>query len=456
MHTTEKYRWTAIFLIRGSKGMVDAMIQVVNQLLQVEKTNAVAVILCIKIQAENIPQHFPRKRDGVQEGWTTLFYMLASTEAGCFLQLITENANFDIRKQSDVSGFFQKNVLSNALANEYMIFTWDHGQPFGVFAGGEEELRTPTELDNDALTKKIKSETSPLLFHFKIWERLQQEINAERIEVDSLTDLPNQEFLNIFTITELKNAIQWAFGDKKIGIIVMANCNLQFFDTGYELSACAQYLVAFETEFYFKNSFDYKTIIERASGVAASSEMLAKLAVTTFGMETDKESEVMKNSVALFANNLSHYPQMAELIGSLAEALANLLPDNFEKIKDAVNSCGYITPNIPEYCLIDFRKFIVNLNRFVPEAFHLISYQLFISILDSIVIESFVGAEFLKNDASLISPSCFSVYLPKEPGDYQTSFLDNYMQNTSLSATEFARLFKWEFFIKKFMECFPQ
>jgi hypothetical protein len=80
------------------------------------------------------------------------------------------------------------------------------------------------------------------------------------------------------------------FGTKKIGVVAMSNCYLQFFDTGYELSSCVEYLVAFETHMYFDDPFNYKAVLEFVSyNPSAEPEEVAKLLVSTFGYNTFAE-----------------------------------------------------------------------------------------------------------------------------------------------------------------------
>lgn len=428
-----EFKWTIIFLMKSLSAQVSDMAAVIDQLLLARKTKDIAIVLCINIDSSLVPINFPRGTNGPSAGMTTLFYSLEnSTNA---LTLISENPQFDILKETSVTFFFRDIVQDKFRAEQYALFTWDHGQPFGIFGASDEALR-------------IVNSSNPLPLYFRLY-------NAFPNLKPKAQQLLSESDVQILNITELRNAITASFFGKKIGVIAMSNCYLQFFDTGYELSSCAEYLVAFETYMVFADPFHYKIILEAiSSNPYMSSKSLSKLIVSTFSYETNPNNLVnLKHSVALFANDLSWYPSIAKQIDELSKTLIKELPRYFQEIKTALSKCGYIAPNIEIFALVDFRNFIDCLYNEAPALFRDQSYDVIKKILDKAVVEAFIGEEFINESSDEFkAPSCFSIYLPKTPGVYHSPFRDLYMRESGLSPTEFVKRFTWDSFIARYIE----
>jgi hypothetical protein len=441
----KKHKWTAIFLIKGAADNIRELNQLLDQLTSVEETEDIAVVLCINIKAEIAPDILPITRvlgpgdvSMKEPGWTTLFCSLErNPKGGCIFQYIHESRDFRIDKEQDITGFFKEKVLSSFIAEKYILFTWDHGQPFGIFPGINRAARTPTENLN------LKT------FHFRQQKQLNLERQTHRMAVPTEED----DVLPILTITELKQAIQWAFDGQKIDVLVMANCFLHFFDTGYELSDTVDYLVTFETVMFFKDTFNYKVILEDiGNDPDILPEALSKNIVNLFASETNTAIPASRDEVALFANDLSWYAALGRMIDKLAEILTKALPTHREKILIAANKCDYISPGIPMFCLLDFRNLITHLYEEMPDVFTDSLFNTFKTLLDNVVIESFIGKDFDDDGTSAaIKPSGFSIYFPRLQEDYKTSFLDNFMTESSLSPTEFTKRFGWDMFIRHYI-----
>ena len=450
-----KFKWTAIFLVKGAADNTVELSQMLHELAAVKKSDEVAVVMGINIRIGFVPEllplpetHAPADPAAEKPEWTTLFYVLETNPAGgCLFRLIHEKKDFKLREETDLTDFFKNQVLASFLADQYILFTWDHGQPFGIFPGENEPAVRGAMIE-------AREKISPLTFHFRLAGELekQKEIQTGGKPIRAAIAEEADE-LPILTITELRQAIQWAFGDEKIDVLVMSNCYLQFFDTGYELSDCVDYLIAFETEMFFRDGFDYKMILEAISNdPQLTPENLSKAIVSSYSMQRTRKNLASKNSVALFANNLSWYPTVAKLMDELAQNLINEMPRYRESIQRAVDKCEYISPNIPSFCLIDFRNFIRCLHNEIPSAFNVATYEIFEAIFRQLVTASYIGNDFVaERDTRFVSPSCFSVYLPRTIGDYRTSFLNNFMLETSLSPTAFVKRFRWESFINSFI-----
>lgn len=440
----KKYKWTAIFLIKGAADNIEAFTQMLDQLATTKLSPDVAVVLCINIQADIAPPVLPLAtilgpgdKPVRRSGWTTLFCSLKTNATGNnTIDPICESREFRMDKEEDITVFFKQRVLSSFAAERYILFTWDHGQPFGIFPGiNQEPARSPLE--------KLQLNA----FHF----RQQKQLKTERL-TRAAAPIAADDALPMLTATELKQAIQWAFDGQKIDVLVMSNCFLQFFDTGYELSSCADYLVTFETIMYFNDSFNYKNILETlAANVAMVPETMAKNIVDIFSA-TPPHSSVSRDEVSLFANDLSWYPALARMIDRLADILTKAIPGHREKILQAATKCEYISPGIPMFCLLDFRNLVKHLHQEIPGLLSENFFNTLMTILDQVVVSSFIGKSFGEEGSlAAVSPSGFSIYFPILSEDYRTSFLDNFMTESSLSPTEFTRRFGWDQFIRQYI-----
>jgi len=450
--------WTAIFLIKGVDDTVKNMDNLVQELLLLKKTDDLAVILCINIKVEKIPAGYERGQDPATSGQTALIYCLESKQGGgCQLKILQEKPDFNIQRQQDIADFFDSNVLPDYAAKRYVLFTWDHGQPFGLYPQKKPLVGPDKGLKNvPAIIANNNRLYQPLLVHFRLWEFYRALSKDEKDR--SKLDIFLEDKLDMLVITELKNAIKDAFGDKNISLVVMANCYLQFFDTGYELSSCVNYLVAYETDMYFDNPFEYKTILEILTcNPDISDESLARMVVDSFSLSSnssnDDQTVLKRLSVALFANDLSWYPAIAKFIDELADQLYKELPRFYDKIKAAVDMCKHFSPGTPQFCLLDFGNFIRCLYSLAPGLFSVKSYEILNILLQKTVIASFIGDQLQNEDsAPFAAPSCFSVYLPNTNGFGNTDFFTNFIQSTSVYATEFEKRFKWERFIVRFTD----
>ena len=455
MENQIKKKWTVFFLIGFVDEFVIEMNNMLTDLLSVKKRDEVDIVLCINIKVDKIPPGFQRGKMTSSKKFTTLFYNIAPDGDGKnFLNLLCENDEFEIRRQADVTNFFKETILTQFLADDYILFTWDHGQPLGIFPHKDDPQVPSQESQALAILANRNQLFKPLLLHFRLFElssRLQDLPLKNKDRLPSPVQLQDDD-LQMLTITELRNAIEWAFGKKKIAMVVMMNCYLQFFDTGYELCNNVNYLVAFETEMNFRNGLDYETLFGMLSdNPDIPPATLAKLAVSTYAIKNSKDTAGLA-ATALFANDLSWYPGLAKLIDEFARNLTRELPRYLAQIQSALAKCKYITPNIPDYCLVDFKNFITCLYSEAPGLFPGALYDLMNLYLDKTVLESFKGASFYREgEDQFISPSAFSVYFPATARMFKSSFLADFMREDSLSPTEFVQDFYWENFIESFV-----
>lgn len=416
MNREECYKWTVVLLMKCAEDNKKSFARVVEQFCNLSSHDTVCVLICVMGQTENLPPclEHPTSADTI---WTTLVYKLdqgAKHDQTSHFTLLDEQPQFELQDEQLLTCFFREQVLAICPAQHYLLATWDHGQPFGIFPDRRER---PSNTDQ-VFSNIVKPQDMPLL-----------------------------------SIAALTRAIQHGFQGKKIDLLVMANCFQQFFDAGYELSPFVNYLVGYQTQMFFRDSFDYGFIVQMIQhDPQVSPKGLAQAFVQRFAMDRHGDNVTSKNSVALFANDLSWYPSLARLIHEVALILIDALPRYRKKIEAALDKCGPVSPNLPSYCLIDFRTLIHSLYNELPA---LITAQLFEYIrwvLDRAVIASYIGNQFVKeNDFRVVSPTGFSVYFPKTRKDYNTSFRDRFMHKDAIMASTFVKNYRWDDFIIKWI-----
>lgn len=429
-----EHTWTAIFLFKGVSENVADMKNTIDGLLSAHINRNILIIVFIHAQAEFLSaEDYPRPANSVATGWTTLCYKIEVENGRNYLVLLGEDNGCDLRDEESVTNFFGT-VLFPFLTDECMIFTWDHGQPFGIFKGeGVTEIKNP---DN------------PLVTRFRLWE-------AYPKAHEGLKKLMTSYAAEILTIAELRRAIELGFRGKTVGLLAMSNCYLQFFDTGYELSGCVEYLVAFETHMYFTDTFDYRLLLETAANnPGIKPRDLSKLLVNAFKSKVAEcKVNSSKSEVALVANDLSLYPCLASHIDQLSEILRNGIPKYAPDIKRAVDRCAPLAPEVRMFALVDFKNFVIRLREEVPVLLTQELYDDILATIDRTVVEKFIGDSF-KNEtaAPFKSPGSFTIYLPDKTSLYSSPFMQLFMDEASTDATAFVRNFSWDAFIARYMD----
>jgi hypothetical protein len=242
---------------------------------------------------------------------------------------------------------------------------------------------------------------------------------------------------------ELSKAISWAFENKKIDVITMMNCSLQFFDTGYSLSSVARYLVAPET-FMFFDEYNYKSIFGKLSeDPLISPKKLSKYIVESL--------RIKSRDLAIFAIRLKSYIKIGEMINELAKRFVDELPQAKTLIKNARDKSDYIDP---EFSVIDFFYFLESLKSEYPMHYKNYLIEKLLLVKEKIILEQFIGEDF-KNETGPTrqSPQGFSIYFPHEKSRLTTCISREFFNENSCQATLFVRVARWENFIFKYLTC---
>ncbi len=386
-------KWAIIFLIRAVDESAKQALTVIEQLKAAEINPAIEIIIWLHVTTENVPNDYPRGNKPSRYKTTNLFYEIKGNQLNC----LGENAGLSIKKPEDITDFFKEQVINRFIVEKYILFTWGHGTDFAIFQYG----------------------------------------------------------VGMLTMTDLSNAITNAFGNRKIDVIVMFNCFQQFFDTGYELSCSADYLLAFETFMYFENDLDYSVILEKLSGEPAiSTRAIASFIINSFAAKGDGNAE-QKNDTAFFANDLSWYDDMARLIDEMAVIMINNSENSFHKIQAAREKCEYIRFASDKHALIDFKKFLLSLYDLAPQLFPEDLYGRMIYYFNKIVLEEkFIGEVYKQERGDkTISPSGFSIYFPATKDKYNTNYSNLFFTEESPYATKFTKMFRWSNFISEYIKC---
>ena len=185
-----QYKWTIIFLIQSLDNSLEDMKKMMEDILLTQINKQVSVIIVVTINKNRVPPHYPVSLSSNEETQTTLCFQLIKQNNRVTLNLLSESFTFRLNKPVDLADFFNDTILKKYNAEHYLLFTWDHGHPFGIFEP------------------------------------------AQNIFLE-----------NYLTTSKLKSAIEKSI--KKIDIVVMNNCFCQFFDTGYELRKSIEFLIVF-------------------------------------------------------------------------------------------------------------------------------------------------------------------------------------------------------------------
>jgi hypothetical protein len=258
-------------------------INILDQLMTLRFPDEVAMVLGISFNRKNLLallRQNPRliRPDGANASFTTMFFKITTIEGGHRneISIIHKKTGFNLASESDISGFFRQRILRHFKARRYLLFTWDHGN-------GHEIFDTANQRPHGLESNKI---------------------------VNSNPETP------VLTMDELSRAIRWSLGPRKIHLLIMMNCNMQVFDTGYALRKNVKYLIAPQTtigvlDYYYQHIFSHL-----AKKPHISPRALADYVIKSF-RENVEDYGYAKN-VVLSACRLKHVQEVARGMNKLA------------------------------------------------------------------------------------------------------------------------------------------
>ncbi|WP_422358837.1 clostripain-related cysteine peptidase [Reichenbachiella sp.] len=282
MHNSAKKEWTVFFLAKSIES--EDTKRLIRLLKKIENTSFdphIAVVFCINFNRFyldalfKLDEHFVDPNSKVV--FTTMFFQFSQGEVHSEnrLRCIGEKEDFDITHADDVSFFFKRFVLNKYKAKNYLLFTWDHGNGFNIFHG----------------------------------------IGQGGVNEDSKT-------VPILEMRELANAIKIAFGSNKIDLLIMMNCYMQMFDTGFALCEHVDYLVAPQSFMEF-GEYDYEGIFSKLATDVNQKKKINAKELGEFVIQRF-EKKKPKSNLQISCVNLSSLDDIYDFSNDLDE-LAELL-----------------------------------------------------------------------------------------------------------------------------------
>jgi hypothetical protein len=202
-----------------------------------------------------------------------------------------------------------ESVLKNALTyikekgllrEKFLLFTWDHGAGFGIFAGDPRDR-------NETGRKILRIHPGPRL--------------------------------HMLTSIQINHALG-SLG-RKTDLVIMMNCWTKMLETGYELAENVDISVAPETVDYFAG-YDYIKIINQlAANPNSIAEEIAVVAVDSIPAKFDQSVEFKTHlkDVVIRATRLSQSADTARALDTVAVELTNALSNQFSAIRHIREHC---------------------------------------------------------------------------------------------------------------------
>lgn len=253
MELTKKKAWTVFFLVKSvDQETMKFLIGMLKTLTGVAFGEEIAVVFCINFKKSHMEALMSLDEELVTEAsgndYTTRFFRFipARSGSGNTLDPLGEEYQFNVTEETDLYKFFREKIVMTYSAHRYLLFTWDHGNGFGIFGGAPQDQREVKVITSD-------------------------------------TPVP------VLTMDELALALSWSFGQTKINVIVMMNCLMQVTDTAYALRNQAKYLIAPESLMDF-GAYDYNAIFSHlAANPCINSRKLSSFIVNSFKKNTDPD-----------------------------------------------------------------------------------------------------------------------------------------------------------------------
>jgi hypothetical protein len=436
MGIKKKRKWTVFFLIKSVDDSIDELILMVNEVRSLYFTKEIAVVFCVNIAEQNVP--FLLSGDGPEVGtsrvkktFTTLFLKLEPDDTnGRFpnkLVKFDEKPDFDLTVSEHLTGYFRSHILERFQAKRYMLFTWDHGNAFGIFG-------RHANPQNDVFNSFDDDGMDPEVF-------AQLDI-VDQVGFKFVTG----ETSDLLTMEELATSLQFAFGDTKIDIIAMMNCHMQVVDTGFALRDAAKYLVASELYMDF-NGYNYPFIFQlMIDDPKISPRKLARHIVSSFKNKIFPRTDLGKfdkSITAISAVELFYFFKFEKFVNRLSEFLITLLPLAYTIINNAREAASLSLTND----LVDVYTFLDKIAEKQQFNDNTLLASLVFSMKEMVIFQTYIGDAF-KNEnpsepPSIYRPTGLSVFFPlfATPEGLDRPALEN---------TSFFKNTKWKEFLLHF------
>lgn len=441
----KRYKWTVFFLIKSTGVALSQTVAFINKIRKAELCSTTGVSLCITAQKGDLPAIESGKTENQQEdkSTTTAFYYVASDECNQGLNMlvkITEKEGFRLDDPVDVKTYFTEQVLKKMRADHYLLFTWDHGDTFGIFdRTGDTDPAPVNGSGNHEMNWGVQIHGMKIMNTDKF---VRADLQNEQRE------FPQDQMKNVLSMDELASAVEWAFG-RPIDVMVMMNCYMQQMDTCYALRKSIRYLVAPENAMDF-NGYDYEGILNYITSFPDDTPYeVAEYVVRSFAYtkyERLSDGEKARDDIALFAWDLSFFTKLADLIDRIAERLSVAMQEDGTAIVSVRNS---MTLNLTPYHTYDIITFLEGVDLVTSDE-HLKSLiQQFIHIYKVAGVYYYIGKNWLGRSTKDM-PRGLTVFFPiLNPTSIQgLAFLDFYKHSTYSDECRWNH-FVLEYFVEK-------
>ena len=210
-------------------------------------------------------------------------------------------------------------------------------------------------------------------------------------------------------------------------------------------------MVAPETLIYF-NGYNYRSIFnllsrkKRVTPWEVCSHVITSFRKKDNYPDPQTEAEA-KFNVAFFASKLEAYFSMGKVIDAISTNLILHLDEKFDRIKACRDRFRKIKDS-SLYHIIDYSTFIKFLEIETNKRWSTSLIKRYRRVLKRLIVKQYVGMNFRQESPdSITSPSGFSVYFPKEFGEYNGEFQRLFQEEISEHAGDFIKKFSWDNFI---------
>ncbi|WP_456462068.1 clostripain-related cysteine peptidase [Reichenbachiella sp.] len=339
-----KKEWTVIFLAKSiPTGDMSYLIHLLKEIAHIDFGSQVDVFFAINFDRTYLEalmtldeELLNRRAEG---DYTTIFFRLENDQNQGKNKLVQtdEQVNFDITNGTDIELYLKEIVLKVNKSKKHMLFTWDHGNGFGIFKG---------------------------------------------VGKGGLTD-PKKEAKRVLSMDELGHALSRTFGNEKVELMVMMNCFMQLFDTSYALKRNVSGLVAPQTDLTFYE-YDYKTFFEtlvknpNTDGLSLGKKLIEKF--------DDKKSKIL-NKLSVSFIDLSIVDSIVMLLDELADRLLTHIKEGqWRPVEMSFKNAAMVDKS---RMIIDFRSLIEELKKHLNKEDETLNKLLL--AFDQMIIHSFTN-----------------------------------------------------------------
>lgn len=262
--------------------------------------------------------------------------------------------------------------------------------------------------------------------------------------------------LEILWISKLAEALDRYLYGQYVDLMLMTNCFMQVFDTGYNLSNSVKFLIASEGAMNMRG-YDYRKLMQTLTTCPeTASKELARQVVKDLKQKFLDAGDIKAlTNCTVFANRLKFYPLALRVFEDLIKELQPLLPKIACKLAAIRGQLDNVT-GYDKYPLIDAGHWLKLVTEQVTELENGKLYlELFTKLQCKIAVENAVNDLLLLNENNEIERfrySGISIYFPEKDGvqDGQQA-LHCATFDQKLRAPARSRL-KWNIFLTKYFK----